>query len=286
MKRHAYFRRDWAALLGVLALMGSAALAENVDPAGMDEQYAWSENAGWFNAQPLGPGGPGMQVDDFWVTGWIWAENTGWINLHCQNNGTCDAAFFGVGNDGAGDLSGFAWSENAGWINFRPLGGGVTIDPATGLFSGYAWGENIGWINFSPITAGAVGIRTSWSCNPVPVPPAGTPELKLNRTGGDTQLVWTPLLDASSYDVVRGRLNALRDSGGDFSVSGVICAWRRTNGTSLVSGATRENPFPGDGFWFLVRGANCGGVGTYDTGSPSQQGWRDGEISASGGDCY
>lgn len=288
MKRHAHFRARGAARWLALALLSSVALAENVDPIGADEQYAWSENAGWLNAQPLGPGGPGMQVDDFWVTGWIWAENLGWINLNCQNNGTCDAAGYGVSNNGLGVLEGFAWSENAGWINFRPLGWasiGVEIDPATGAFTGWAWGENIGWVNFDMAALGGAGIRTSWSCDPVPVPPHGSPDLLLARIGEKTQLTWTPVPGASAFDVVRGRIGLLRDSGGDFSVAEVRCAWRRTRATSLVSASTSENPPPGDGFWFLVRGANCGGPGTYDTAGPGQQGARDAEIQASGGDC-
>ena len=40
-----------------------------------------------------------------------------------------------------------------------------------------------------------------------------------------------------------------------------------------------------DGFWFLVRGVNCGGSGSYDTGEPSQVGSRDAEIAGSGADC-
>ena len=44
-------------------------LAENVDPLGDGSQYAWAENVGWLNAEPQGNGGPGMQVNDFELTG-------------------------------------------------------------------------------------------------------------------------------------------------------------------------------------------------------------------------
>jgi hypothetical protein len=57
-------------------------------------------------------------------------------------------------------ITGYAWGENVGWINFNPTGGGVTINPSTGVFSGYAWGENIGWINFVP---NGKPVKTSWN---------------------------------------------------------------------------------------------------------------------------
>ena len=46
-----------------------------------------------------------------------------------------------------------------------------------------------------------------------------------------------------------------------------------------------EAPDAGDGFWFLVRGQNCGGSGTYDSGGPAQVGGRDLEIASSGAAC-
>ncbi len=136
----------------VLLLAGTFVTAENIDPYNMDEQYGYSENTGWLNAEPSV--GSGMQVAGDKVTGFIWGENIGWVNLNCENNGTCGAVSYGVVNDGAGNLSGFAWGENVGWINFDPDVPGdttnqykVSID-GNGLLSGWAWGENIGWIHF------------------------------------------------------------------------------------------------------------------------------------------
>ena len=134
-------------------IFSAAVFAENVDPYGSGEQYGWSENTGWLNAEPSVGGG--MQVESNKITGWIWAENIGWINLHCENNGTCASVSFGVVNDGAGNLSGYAWGEDVGWINFDPYVSGETrlneycvrIDE-DGRLSGWAWGENIGWIHF------------------------------------------------------------------------------------------------------------------------------------------
>ena len=128
-------------------------LAENIDPYNTDAQYGWSENTGWLNLKPVV--GPGVQVDEDKLTGWIWGENIGWINLSCQNTGYCGTVSYGVTNDGSGNLSGLAWGENVGWINFDPVVPGETaaneyrvrID-ADGNFSGWAWGENLGWIKF------------------------------------------------------------------------------------------------------------------------------------------
>lgn len=33
--------------------------ADNVDPNNDGSHFAWSENLGWLNARPNGPGGPG-----------------------------------------------------------------------------------------------------------------------------------------------------------------------------------------------------------------------------------
>ncbi|HXI02304.1 MAG TPA: hypothetical protein VNI57_03930 [Candidatus Saccharimonadales bacterium] len=154
------------ALLCLLA--PPTALAENVDPQGDGSRYAWSENAGWINAEPLGEGGPGMVVGSAGLTGWMWGENAGWISLSCENTSSCGLTSYGVVNDGNGELSGRAWGENTGWISFScsspslcdPYG--VVIDPSTGVFSGRAWAENIGWISFSGAPPSAWSVRTSW----------------------------------------------------------------------------------------------------------------------------
>jgi len=158
-----------ACAFGAVVAIASA-LAENIDPNNTQAQYAWGENVGWINAEPQGNGGPGVTVSGLWLTGYMWGENIGWINLNCQNNDAnfddiCqDTGYYGVYNNGTGELSGYAWGENVGWISFSCKNGttpcnqvgnyGVFIDPATGVWSGAAWGENIGWINFSHNQAG------------------------------------------------------------------------------------------------------------------------------------
>jgi len=143
---------------------------ENIDPANDDSQYAYGQNIGWLNAEPSGDGGPGIEVEDTKLTGYIWAENIGWVNLSCENTSSCSSVNFGVINDGLGNLSGYAWAENVGWISFScentsacgAVDYGVMIDPWTGEFSGYAWGENIGWITFSGTTPVSFGVKSSW----------------------------------------------------------------------------------------------------------------------------
>ena len=265
-------------LVIVIPLAPGAALAENINPSGDGSKYAWAENLGWINAQPGGPGGPGVQVSDSGLTGWAWSENAGWISLSCTNR-SCAGGSYGVMSDGCGALTGFAWSENAGWINFAPTGAGVAIDPKTGIFSGRAWSENAGWITFSSTGPNPYRMATAWRRTP----PAGTSGLTVSKAGGsDVLLTWAAPPGASSFDVVQGGLSALRSSNGNFQSATQACLANNRFATTFTASGT---PSVGDGFWFLVRGENCGGHGTYDSGSATQVGLRDSEIAASGNDC-
>jgi hypothetical protein len=169
--------RIWSVPLALagLALVAFAGmvLAENIDPNNNNSQFAWSENAGWLNAEPANCANCGVHVTNTGLTGYVWGENIGWINLSCRNNSTCTgpAGNWGVTrNPSTGALSGYAFAENAGWINFScqnngtcagPAGNwGVGISPSTGIFSGYAWGENIGWISFGDTSPVAYKVQT------------------------------------------------------------------------------------------------------------------------------
>ncbi|MBC8413088.1 PD40 domain-containing protein, partial [bacterium] len=148
---------DVAGNAGMLTSNFEIYIPGNMDPDNTGAQYAWSENAGWINLQPLY--GPGVTVTHTAVEGYAWSENAGWINFAPAGSG--------VVNRG-GELSGYAWGENTGWISFAcentftcaAIDYGVNIDMVTGLFSGYAWAENIGWINFAPVSTGAA--KTTW----------------------------------------------------------------------------------------------------------------------------
>ncbi|MCX5905308.1 MAG: hypothetical protein NTV89_17980 [Proteobacteria bacterium] len=142
----------------------NAARAENIDPNDDGAQWAWGENVGWFNFDPVQ--GIGVTVGDSNVTGWVWTENIGWINLSPQQ-------YSGVTNDGSGKLGGWVWGENVGWISFSCLNTdscatvdyGVTIN-ADGKFDGYAWGENIGWVNFELLSQPDYRVQTAWENAP------------------------------------------------------------------------------------------------------------------------
>jgi hypothetical protein len=175
-----------------LLLWPIGTFAENIDPNDDGSQYAYGENVGWFNAEPLGDGGPGVQVNDTTLTGYIWAENIGWVSLSCENTASCATVNYGVANDGSGNLSGYGWSENVGWISFScentgscgTVSYGVIIDPTTGEFSGQAWGENIGWVIFRSTIPPAYGVTTSW------VETVDVCECDLNHDGKCDMLDW------------------------------------------------------------------------------------------------
>lgn len=272
-------------LVLALALASSGSLvvraSSNIDPGGDGSKYAYAENVGWINAQPLGPGGPGMLIEDFRVTGWMWAENAGWISLSCVNTASCAATDYGVVNDGFGRLSGFAWSENLGWINFAPQGEPVFVDVAGGILTGRAWSENAGWITFSAEAPVAYAVRTSW-CFPAPGLPGRVESLTVSRAGTDIALAWAPASEASTYDVVRGDVGNLVASG-SLSLATEDCAANDVTGTNVV---VSSDSAAGKATWYLVRARNCIANGTFDeTIGQGQQIPRDFPIGASGRAC-
>ncbi len=93
---------------------------------------------------------------------------------------------------------------------------------------------------------------------------------------------WTPVAAAQAYDVVFGDLGLLHSSGGDFTAATLACV---ADGTTSTSANFSVLPEVGTGFWILVRGDNCAGDGTYDSGDPAQVGSRDAEIEASPLSC-
>lgn len=92
---------------------------------------------------------------------------------------------------------------------------------------------------------------------------------------------WTPLTNATAYDVVRGNLDVLRSTG-SFALATDLCI---ANDTTQLSVPYSANPAPGSAFWFVARGIDCSGPSTYDSGAPSQVGSRDAGIQASAFAC-
>lgn len=101
----------------------------------------------------------------------------------------------------------------------------------------------------------------------------GAPVLKLDAAG----LQWSPVAACTGYDVVRGDLSDLLATDGDFAAATSTCAANDVVATSLDDA---DSPPAGEGFFYLVRSMTCHAVGTWDSGSPSQQGSRDAEIAA------
>jgi cysteine-rich repeat protein len=114
---------------------------------------------------------------------------------------------------------------------------------------------------------------------PPPALPAATSALTMPTK---TTLSWTAVLLATGYDVVRGDLGLLRSGGGNFTTATAECLANDQAATTLGYAAV---PAPGSGSFFLMRGSNCSGSGTYDTASPDQVGSRDAEVDASGVSC-
>jgi hypothetical protein len=191
-----------------------------------------------------------------------------------------------VTNDGHGNLAGYAWAENVGWISFScentsscgTVSYGVTIDVSSGDFSGQAWGENVGWITFASNGPHPYKVKTDW-CQSTVAAPLGTPVTYVTESG---ELSWPPLGDADWYEVVQGDLVVLRGSGGDFSAATTDCTGDNLFVTTVP---LLGDLLPGEGIWYLVRGANCKGKGTFDSGGPTQVGLRDAEIAVTGNDC-
>ena len=101
-----------------------------------------------------------------------------------------------------------------------------------------------------------------------------TPRLAVEPDG----LVWDSGLEIPGYDVLTGKLRALRESGGDFSFAISRCAANDVHDHTLP---LLESPPPDDGLFILVRAAGS----TYDSFAPSQVRSRDPGIAASPAAC-
>lgn len=138
-------------LLALAALLDVANAATNISAG---DKYAWSETTGWIN---FAPANGGVSVHDDHLEGYAWSENVGWVKLGSYSGGgyhtyaNSSATDWGVNLSGTA-LSGFGWSETSGWIRFDPSGGGVSLNPSSGVFDGWAWAENLGWIHFKGST--------------------------------------------------------------------------------------------------------------------------------------
>ena len=134
-------------------------------------------------------------------------------------------------------------------------------------------------IDFCPTVFDPTGVApgpvVDVTLNPQPFPPGGGPAVQMLQWTGD------PLVP--SYDVVYGDLTTLRNTGGDFLQAVLGCRADNLTGTSVDTG---PGPLPGHAFFFLVRGNDCVGAGTWNEGQPGPISMdRDPEINASPAAC-
>ena len=114
-------------------------------------------------------------------------------------------------------------------------------------------------------------------------PPGPVADLMVAPQPDRAVLTWTGAAGASAYDVIRGDLDQLALSGGDFSGSVLACL---ADGAS--SGPVDDDalPAPGATFYYLVRGQElCGFPGTWDSDGPGQTIPRDPLIAAAPQTC-
>jgi hypothetical protein len=112
--------------------------------------------------------------------------------------------------------------------------------------------------------------------------PTGFAAFAVAKSSGAAVLTWTTVPRATAYDLVRGDLSALRASAGDFTTATERCL---ADDIVVTNWSDADTPATEHGYWYVVRGVNCGGVGSYDSGAPSQPASRDAEIAASGNAC-
>ena len=112
--------------------------------------------------------------------------------------------------------------------------------------------------------------------------PGNSATLAATRVGLAARLAWPAFVRASGYDVVRGSLGQLRATG-SFASATDSCRANDTPATTLDDPAL---PAAANGFWYAVRGVNCGGNGSYDdSAGTGQAGSRDPGIAASPNSC-
>ena len=108
--------------------------------------------------------------------------------------------------------------------------------------------------------------------------------LQLQLEVNPTLLHWLfPACGPGLFDVVRGDVEVLSGSGGDFTIATQECLANDIEEDFLP--LFQDPDSPGEGFWFLVRSSTPGENATYDSGEASQIGSRDPEIEASPFSC-
>lgn len=114
--------------------------------------------------------------------------------------------------------------------------------------------------------------------------PSSVPVLALSQpVTGTARLAWIyDGGDANGFDLLRGDLDLLLGSAGDFAAGVHTCVADDIAAPTVDDTAL---PASGAGFWYLLRPVNCAVHGSYDSAGASQVGARDAELAASASDC-
>jgi hypothetical protein len=196
------------------------------------------------------------------------------------------------------------WAASAGATGYRigrSLGGAfTTIGCTTGLAysdPGLTNGTTYHYAVTATFTGGPdSGGASSESSEVLATPPCPLPtylgSLMGSKSGsGDPVWSWTSG-GATAFDLVRGDLDVLRSTGGDFAAAldalpGGENACLANDTSSLALDDPYGAPAPGSGVFTLLRPVttSCPADGTLDEGVASQLGSRDTEIAASPRAC-
>jgi len=140
-------------------------------------------------------------------------------------------------------------------------------------------------VNFGPVYFDDVYLELTDAANLTNPTVFGTESqvLDLVTSGDKATLSWDSLDWAASYDVVKGDLATLRDTGGEFALAVTSCL---ASGTASPLAQDAESPYEGSGFFYLVRGVSeLDEGGTYDSGGSNQMYTRDPGVEASSVAC-
>lgn len=211
------------------------------------------------------------QVEAAWTNGPQIAGSNNWVrsgssNIPASWTGTATGTSPGFVNLPAYDLTPAAASPLLDAANMAPA-----TPPAFPFTAGH----------FPPVlepprrALGAAGIWRPFDCDldtgameRPRVPPASY----FLAFSGKTTLTWNGVPGATAYDVAKGDLNVLRQTG-SFAASQLGCL--ENDGTDLVA-LDAAVPPPGTAYYYVVRSVSGG---TWDSRCPSQPASRDGSLT-------
>ena len=122
---------------------------------------------------------------------------------------------------------------------------------------------------------------SGWNLDDVEI--EGFPETaRINLHVEPGRVSWTASPGAVGYDLIRGSVETLLESGGDYSLAVEECLGDDVAATFVDYSA---EPSPGTGFWFLARGVHLDGPMTWQSLAGGNEEARDAGIAASTAVC-